>query len=86
MNHNFSDSTKKFPCASDRDVVIRNVMLDVYKALEEKGYDPISQIVGFILSEDPAYITGHNGARGKISKFDRDELLDALTRFYFSSK
>ena len=86
MTHgNSSNTTRKFPCASDRDAVIRATMLEVYAALQEKGYDPISQIVGFILSEDPAYITSHNGARGKISKIDRDELLDALARFYFSS-
>lgn len=84
-NNNSSNATRKFPSASDRDAAIRATMLDVYSALQEKGYDPISQIVGFILSEDPAYITSHNGARGKISKFDRDELLDALARFYFSS-
>ena len=85
MPHAESTNTRKFPCASDRDAVIRSTMLEVYAALEEKGYDPISQIVGFILSEDPAYITSHNGARGKISKIDRDELLDALARFSFSS-
>jgi len=80
-----SNATRKFPPANERDILIRNTMTTVYDALAEKGYDPVGQIVGFILSEDPSYITSHNGARAMISKFDRDELLDALTRFYFSS-
>jgi len=77
--------TRTFPAASDRDAVIRRTLLAVYAALNEKGYDPVSQIVGYILSEDPTYITNHNKARSLITKIDRDELLDALTRFYFSS-
>ncbi len=77
--------TRTFPAASDRDAVIRRTLLSVYAALNEKGYDPVSQIVGYILSEDPTYITNHNKARSLITKIDRDELLDALTRFYFSS-
>ncbi len=81
-----ADGTRKFPAASDRDVVIRRTLLQVYEALYEKGYDPISQLVGYILSEDPTYITNHNKARSLITKIDRDELLDALTRFYFSSE
>ncbi len=76
--------TRKFPSASDRDATIREILFAVYTALEEKGYNPVSQIVGYILSEDPAYITSHRNARGLIAKLDRDELLDALARFYFS--
>ncbi len=79
-----SDSTRKFPAASERDVFIRRTLMNVYDALAEKGYDPISQLVGYILSEDPAYITNHKGARTLITKIDRDELLDALTRYYFT--
>lgn len=76
--------TRTFPSAADRDATIREILFAVYTALEEKGYSPVSQIVGYILSEDPAYITSHRNARGLISKLDRDELLDALARFYFS--
>jgi uncharacterized protein (UPF0297 family) len=76
--------TRKFPSASDRDATIREILFAVYTALEEKGYNPVSQIVGYIISEDPTYITSHRNARGLISKLDRDEILDALSRYYFS--
>ena len=58
--------------------------IDVLATLKEKGYNPINQMVGYILSEDPTYITSHRNARGLISKLDRDELLDALAKFYFT--
>ena len=63
---------------------MRETLRTVYNALVEKGYNPINQIVGYILSEDPTYITNHNNARALIRKLDRDELLDALAKFYFS--
>ena len=58
----------------------------VYEALKEKGYNPINQIVGYILSEDPTYITTHNNARNIISKIDRDDLLEALVKSYLNLK
>ena len=58
------------------------IMLTVYQALEEKGYNPVNQIVGYILSEDPTYITNHNQARTLIRKVDRDELMQILVRNY----
>ena len=58
----------------------------VYSALQEKGYHPLNQICGYILTEDPTYITNHNGARSLISKLDRDELLNALVRSYLGLK
>ena len=76
--------TRKFPSASDRDATIREILFAVYTALEEKGYNPVSQIVGYILSEDPTYITNHNNARTLIRKLDRDELLQELVRHYLS--
>lgn len=84
-NQGSGNSTRKFPTASERDGEIRRILMAVYSAMEEKGYDPIGQLVGYILSEDPTYITNHKGARGMITKIDRDELLDALAKFYFSS-
>ena len=57
----------------------------VYNALEEKGYNPVNQIVGYILSEDPTYITTHNNARALIRKIDRDDLLEILLRNYINS-
>ena len=76
------DYTRKFSIVDDKDVEIYNILTTVYQALEEKGYNPINQIVGYILSEDPTYITNHNSARTLIRKLDRDELLQALVRSY----
>ena len=81
-NHESSGGTRTFPITSERYASIRNMLQTVYSALEEKGYDPVSQIVGYILSEDPAYITSFMNARGLITKYDRDELLEALVHFY----
>ena len=76
------DYTRKFSIVDDKDVEIYNILTTVYQALEEKGYNPINQIVGYILSEDPTYITNHNGARTLICKLDRDEMLQALVKSY----
>lgn len=76
------DYTRKFSIVDDEDVEIYNILTTVYQALEEKGYNPINQIVGYILSEDPTYITNHMGARTLIRKLDRDELLQVLVKKY----
>ena len=76
------DYTRKFSIVDDKDVEIYNILTTVYQALEEKGYNPINQIVGYILSEDPTYITNHMGARTLIRKLDRDELLQVLVKKY----
>jgi len=76
------DFTRKFKIPTDKDAEIYHILSTVYQALEEKGYNPINQIVGYILSEDPTYITNHNNARTLIRKIDRDELLQVLVRRY----
>ncbi|MBQ9974702.1 MAG: IreB family regulatory phosphoprotein [Oscillospiraceae bacterium] len=76
------DLTRKFRLMDERDLEIKNILTKVYQALQEKGYNPINQIVGYILSEDPTYITNHNGARALIRKVDRDELLQTLVKHY----
>ena len=76
------DFTRKFKITMDKDAEIHQVLTTVYHALEEKGYNPVNQIVGYILSEDPTYITNHNNARTLIRKIDRDELLQVLVRHY----
>ena len=76
------DYTRKFSIVDDKDVEIYNILTTVYQALEEKGYNPINQIVGYILSEDPTYITNHMGARTLIRKLDRDELQQVLVKKY----
>jgi uncharacterized protein (UPF0297 family) len=61
------------------------VLVTVYQALKEKGYNPVNQIVGYIMSGDPTYITGHNNARSLISKLERDELLEEIVTFYLEN-
>ena len=74
--------TIKFTVPCDDQENMRRILRSVYDALSEKGYNPINQIVGYILSEDPTYITNHNNARTLIRKVDRDELLQILLRRY----
>ena len=78
------DFTRKFSLGDQRDIEIKTILSTVYQALKEKGYDPINQIVGYILSEDPTYITNHNNARALIRKVDRDELLQNLVKYYLT--
>ena len=80
------DFTRKFSIAMDKDQEIHHILSTVYQALEEKGYNPINQIVGYLLTEDPTYITNHHNARALICKIDRDELLQELVRFYLFDK
>ena len=77
-----NDRTMTFSIGDQTEQEIRNILTLVYDALKEKGYNPINQIVGYILSEDPTYITNHNNARTLIRKIDRDELLQVLVRRY----
>ena len=74
--------TMEFGSIGDGENVNRIILCEVYKSLSEKGYDPINQLVGYLLSEDPTYITNHNGARSLISKIDRDEVLGEMVRLY----
>ena len=78
------DFTRKFKIPLDKDAEIRQILTTVYQALEEKGYNPINQIVGYILSEDPTYITTHNNARNLIRRVDRDTLLQNLVKYYLT--
>ena len=75
-----NDRTMTFSIGDQTEQEIRNILTLVYDALKEKGYNPISQIVGYILSEDPTYITTHNNARNLIRKIDRDTLLQSLVK------
>lgn len=79
------NKTIQFSIKDEREEEMRQTMLTVYNALKEKGYNPISQIVGYILSEDPTYITTHNNARSLIRRLDRDDLLQALVKNYLKS-
>ena len=77
-------STIKFTVPSDDKENMRRILRGVFDALNEKGYNPINQIVGYLLTEDPTYITNYNNARSMICKLDRDELLQQLVRDYLS--
>ena len=76
------DNTIKFLVPEDQKAEMKRVLTSVYRSLSEKGYNPINQIVGYLLSEDPTYITNYNNARSLICKIDRDELLQELVRSY----
>ena len=79
------DGTRKFRLVDDKNAEMKRVLTTVYDALTEKGYNPINQIVGYLLSEDPTYITNHNNARSLIRKIDRDELMQELVAHYLHS-
>lgn len=71
---------------SMKDLSVAQVMEHVYGALKEKGYNPVNQIVGYIMSGDPTYITSHNNARSLIMKVDRDELVEELLNYYIDGR
>ena len=79
------NDTMTFSIGDQTEQIIRDTLMQVYDALKEKGYNPINQIVGYILSEDPTYITTHNNARNLIRKIDRDTLLQSLVKYYLSA-
>ena len=76
------DKTMNFQVEKIQNAKTREILKEVYEALQEKGYNPINQIIGYILSEDPTYITTHRDARKKIRKLDRDDILQSLLRNY----
>ncbi len=80
-----NDKTMTFSNGDQTEQEIRMILSSVYDSLKEKGYNPINQIVGYILSEDPTYITTHNNARNLIRRIDRDTLLQSLVKFYLSA-
>ena len=81
-SYNAKEKTITFSIRDEKDMEIKRVLHAVYSALSEKGYNPINQIVGYILSEDPTYITNYKNARSLICKVDRDDILNALVRNY----
>ena len=79
-----NEQTMTFSVHEDKERELRKTLTTVYDALREKGYNPINQIVGYILSEDPTYITTYNNARSLIRHIDRDELLQVLVKSYLN--
>ena len=82
MSDKTMNSTIKFTVPSDDKDSMRRILRNVFDALNEKGYNPVNQIVGYLLTEDPTYITNYNNARSMICKLDRDELMQALVKCY----
>ena len=80
-----NQSTITFSLGNENEMEVRRIMLVVYNALKEKGYNPVNQLVGYILSEDPTYITTHNNARNLIRRIDRDTLLQILVKYYLTN-
>ena len=80
-----NDKTMTFTVRDEKENEMKRILTTVYDALREKGYNPINQIVGYILSEDPTYITTHNNARALIRHVDRDELLQAMVNSYLTT-
>ena len=81
-----SSETMMFKMDKDKEKEARNILFTVYEALKEKGYNPINQLVGYILSGDPTYITNHQNARSVIRRLERDELLEEIVNFYLENK
>ena len=86
MLHPSGGKTQPFTIVNDKHVETKQILREVYIALSEKGYDPINQIVGYLLSEDPTYITNYKNARALVRHIDRDELLNELVKNYLGVK
>ena len=79
------DNTQNFRVQSESETHVGDILQKVYKAMTEKGYNPVNQIVGYIMSGDPTYITSHNNARSLIMKVERDELVEELLKVYIKN-
>ena len=75
-------NTQYFKIIGESEDHVRNVLIDVYSSLVKKGYNPVNQMVGYIMSEDPTYITSHNNSRSKIARINRDEIIEELVRSF----
>lgn len=80
------DQTMMFKAKKEEEFKAKDILFEVHEALKEKGYNPINQLVGYLLSGDPAYITSHNNARGLIKKLERDDLLEELLIYYLNKE
>ena len=84
MDNNLSN-TQYFKVQKEENTIVKNTIDSVYLALTEKGYNPVNQIVGYIMSGDPTYITSHNGARSQIMRVERDEIIEELLKDYIQN-
>ncbi len=80
------DVTMKFDVSKNKEALTKTILTDVYNSLQEKGYNPINQLVGYLISGDPTYITNYNGARALVRKLERDEILEEVIKSYLEIK
>lgn len=85
MANNF-ENTMQFDLTVNKKELTKSILNEVYNALQEKGYNPINQLVGYIISGDPTYITNYNGARALVRKLERDEILEEVIKTYLDIK
>ena len=85
-NNDNMEYTMQFDVAKNREVLTKTILTEVYKSLKEKGYNPVNQLVGYLMSGDPTYITNYNGARALVRKLDRDEILEEVIKSYLDIK
>jgi len=86
VNNNNFNETMKFEPPKENINEAKEILVTVYESLKEKGYNPINQMIGYILSGDPTYITSHNNARSLIRKLERDELIEELLKYYLENE
>ncbi|MFG6395288.1 MAG: IreB family regulatory phosphoprotein [Lachnospiraceae bacterium] len=79
------NNTQYFKVQKEQEIEVKDVIAMIYEALKEKGYNPVNQIVGYVMSGDPTYITSHNGARSLIRRVERDEIIELLLDFYIKN-
>lgn len=80
------DNTMQFDFPKDKKDLTKTILTEVYNSLQEKGYNPVNQLVGYLISGDPGYITNYNGARALVRKLERDEILEEVIKFYLEIK
>lgn len=85
-NNNNLDHTMQFDLNINKEDLTKSILSDVYNALKEKGYNPINQLVGYLISGDPSYITSYNGARALLRRLERDEILEEVLKIYLDIK
>ena len=81
-----NDNTMMFNVENEKEKRVENILLPVYSALKEKGYNPINQIVGYLMSGDPAYVTSYKNARNLIGKLEREEILEDILEYYINKQ
>ena len=85
-NNDNMEYTMQFDVAKNREVLTNTILTEFYKSLKEKGYNPVNQLVGYLMSGDPTYITNYNGARALVRKLERDEILEEVIKSYLDIK